>query len=172
MFLIPLPTIELRQVEFSAAVRAEVDRLLARYPVKKAAILPVFHLAEREFGIIDESVMVMIGGLLDLPPSKVLGVYTFYTWFKRAGTGRHLLQVCCTLPCALRGSDIVVNHIVKRLGIKVGESTKDGVFTLRKVECLAACDKAPCIQINEDMYENLTLTQVDKILDQLQQKKK
>lgn len=161
----PLPT--LRKLEFSKPAKTECDRILSRYPVKKAAVLPILHLAEREFGIIDESAMLLVAGILDVSPAKVLGIYTFYTWFKRAGTGKYLLQVCCTLPCALRGSDHVVRHIEQRLGIKVGETTKDGKFTLRKVECLASCDTAPCVQINEDMHENLTFAKIDKILDGL-----
>ncbi len=170
MQITQVPAPKLRKVEFSKTVREEVDRIISRYPVRKAAMLPVLHVAEREFGIIDESVMTYVAEILDVPPSKVLGVYTFYTWYKRAGTGKHLLQVCATLPCALRGSDAVVRHLEKRLGIKVGETTADGKFTLRKVECLAACDKAPCLQINEDMHEDLTLAKVDKIINELSRK--
>ncbi|MCC6227479.1 MAG: NAD(P)H-dependent oxidoreductase subunit E [Microthrixaceae bacterium] len=161
----PVPT--LRKIELKPDVRAEAERIVSRYPVRKAAMLPMLHLMEREFGIVDESAMAYIGEFLGVSPVKVLSNYTFYTWFKRAGTGKYLLQVCCTLPCALRGSDLVVRHLEKRLGLKVGESTKDGKFTLRKVECLASCDTAPVLQINDDLHEHLTIARLDQILDGL-----
>ena len=105
--------------------------------------------------------------LLDLPPAKVLHVATFYTMFNKRPVGKYHIQVCTTLSCMLRGSDDLVDHLKKKLGIEVGETTPDGKFSLVRVECLGSCGTAPMFQLNDDYHEDLTIEQVDQILDGL-----
>jgi NADH-quinone oxidoreductase E subunit len=154
-------------VRFGERTLEEFHRTVARYPVKEAALLPTLRLAEREFGSITDDAMIYVAELLDLPPARVHGVFTFYTHFRRPGWGRHVLQVCCTLPCALRGALDLVGHLKRRLGIDVGGTTADGRFTLLKVECLASCGTAPALQVNDVYHENLTIEQLDALLAQL-----
>ncbi|MBI3994421.1 MAG: NAD(P)H-dependent oxidoreductase subunit E, partial [Nitrospirae bacterium] len=145
----------------------EVREILTHYPDKRSALLPVLNLAQAEFGHISEDVMVMVAKLLDLTPPKVYEVVTFYTMLNEKPVGRYLLQLCRTLQCALAGSENILGHLQKKLGIGIGETTPDGLFTLRTVECLASCGTAPAIQINGAYYENLTREKVDRILDDL-----
>ena len=104
---------------------------------------------------------------LDLPTAHVRGVVTFYTLFNQKPVGKHQVWVCRTLSCALRGSDKLIEHCEKRLGCHVGETSKDGKVTLRTAECLASCGSAPMMQVDKTYYENLTVEQVDRILDTL-----
>ena len=154
-------------VKFSQAARKHYEWLLTRYPHKEAALLPALRLAEEEFGSLGPVELKYVADLMGLAPARVYGVFTFYTHYRRKGTGKYHLQVCSTLSCALRGCQEVVARISERLGIGVGETTEDGLFTLSKVECLASCDTAPVIQMNDDYYENLTLEQVDALIDRL-----
>jgi NADH-quinone oxidoreductase subunit E len=135
--------------------------------VKEAALLPALRLAEEEFGTIDNGAVMCVAKAVGVSPGHVHGVLTFYTHFRRAGTGRHLVQVCATLPCALRGCRDIVHHLEERLGIPCGGTTPDGKFTLKKVECLGSCDTAPVVQINDDYHENLTREKLDAVLDAL-----
>ncbi|AKV02030.1 NADH-ubiquinone oxidoreductase chain E [Labilithrix luteola] len=146
----------------------ELDEILKRYPTKMAACIPALHLCQDQNGWISEEVIAWVSNRLDLPPAHVKGVVTFYTLFNQHPVGKHQLWVCRTLPCALRGAGEVLEHCEKRLGIKPGETTADGKITLRTAECLASCGTAPMIQVDKEYYENLTLEQVDRILDKLQ----
>lgn len=150
----------------NARARAEAETIIARYPDKRAAMLPVLWLMEREHGVIDAAVEEEVGALLGCSPAQVREVTTFYTMFRRPGMGRNVIQVCHTLPCALNGASAVVKRLRERLGIAPGESTPDGAFHLMKVECLAACDHAPCLQVNDRTYHRVTLEQVDRILEE------
>lgn len=152
---------------FSSKAMKHFEWLLTRYPTKEAALLPTLRLAEEEFENIGPPEMQYVAGLLDLPPARVYGVFTFYTHYRRQGTGTYHIQVCHTLSCALRGAKEIVEHIKERLGIDVGETTDDGVFTLSKVECLASCGTAPMLQCNDDYYEDLTTADVDALLERL-----
>ena len=140
-------------MEFSKAVLTELESICSRYPKREAALLPVLRLLEREFGSISDEGMKYVAKLVGVPPAKVFGVVTFYTHYKREGEGKYHLQVCGTLPCALRGGVDLYRHLAKSLGIRAGQTTPDGVFTLKKVECLANCDKSPCLQVNEDYLD-------------------
>jgi NADH-quinone oxidoreductase subunit E len=153
--------------EFSAAAARRIDWLLTRYPNKQAALLPVLRLAEEEFGNIDGESVRLVARTLDLSPGYVWGVLTFYTHFRRPGDGKYVLQVCSTLSCALRGCREIEHHLERRLGIGPGETTRDGKFTIKKVECLGSCDTAPVVQINEDYHEGLSVDKLDAILDSL-----
>ena len=153
--------------ELSPEARKRVDLLLTRYPVKEAALLPVLRVAEEEFGAIDHGAILCVAKELELSPGHVLGVFTFYTHYRRPGDGKYVVQVCSTLSCALRGAREVVAHLEKRFGMPPGKTTPDRKFTLKKVECLASCDTAPVVQINDDYHESLTLEKLDRILDAL-----
>ncbi len=154
-------------LRFSKKALERYQWLLTRYPRKEAALLPILRLAEEEFGSLGAEELRCVAELMGLSPAKVYGVFTFYTHYRRKGTGKHHLQVCSTLSCALRGCRELVQHLSEQLGIGVGETTDDGLFTLSKVECLASCDTAPVIQVNDEYFENLTLEKVDALLDRL-----
>lgn len=149
----------------------ELDEILTRYPSqhgKMAACIPALHLCQDQHGWISDEVIAFVSQRLDLPAAHVKGVVTFYTLFNQQPVGKHQLWVCRTLPCALRGAGEVLEHCEKRLGIKPGETTSDGKITLRTAECLASCGSAPMMQVDKTYHENLTLPQVDAILDRLQ----
>ena len=154
-------------LQFSARTKAELDSIRGKYPTAPAALMPALYLAQRDFGCVSLEAMEYVGSLLGLSPARVLGVATFYTMFNRAPVGKHLVQVCMNLPCSLLGADQVFDYLSKKLGIKAGETTRDGKFTLMKVECLGACGAAPMMQINDDYYENLTPAKIDDIIARL-----
>jgi NADH-quinone oxidoreductase subunit E len=158
---------EIKKVEFSEQAQKEIREILTRYPDKRSALLPVLNLAQAEFGYISEGVMERVAHLLDLTPPKVYEVLTFYALLNEKPVGKNLIQLCRTLQCALAGSENILGHLQQRLGIGIGETTQDGLFTLRTVECLASCGTAPVVQINGVFYENLTREKVDRILDEL-----
>lgn len=144
-----------------------VEEILARYPNLKAACIPVLHVCQEQNGWISEEVMQFVADRLSLSTAHVKGVVTFYTLFNKEPVGKHQVWVCRTLSCALRGSDEILHHCEKRLGIGPGQTTKDGKVTLRTAECLASCGTAPMMQVDKDYYENLTTAEVDRILDRL-----
>jgi NADH-quinone oxidoreductase subunit E len=154
-------------LEFSPETLKQFEATVARYPKKEAAILPVLYLAQREFGHIGPEAVEYVAGLMGQPPARVHGVVSFYTMFNTKPIGRHHIQVCRTLPCALRGAASVTGFLKQKLGINTGETTADGRFTLSEVECLASCGTAPMMQVNDDYYENLTEEKIDQILDAL-----
>jgi len=152
---------------FGPDFEKKVDELVARYPKPRAALLPVLWEIQKHKGWIDGESERWAGERLGVTPAHVHGVVTFYTMYKQRPTGRHHIQVCTTLSCMLRGSDELLDHLVRRLGIEVGEVTPDGQFSLARVECLGSCGTAPMFQLNDDYHENLTIEQVDKLLDGL-----
>lgn len=154
-------------VEFSPAALKEFDDIVARYPKKDAAMLPVLYLAQREFGHIGADAIDYVARLMEQAPARVRGVVSFYTMFNMKPVGRHHIQVCRTLPCALGGAEKVTAFLTQKLGIKPGQTTEDGRFTLSEVECLASCGTAPMMQINDDYYENLTEEKIAAILEDL-----
>ena len=157
-------------IAFDPADQAKVRDMLARYPSdqRESAIMPALWLAQERFGFISQDAVDLVARSLDVDSSEVAGVATFYTMYHLEPVGRHVIQVCCTLSCSLMGAEALVKRFEQKLGIHAGETTKDGRFTLKKVECLAACGYAPMFQINEQpFHENLTEASVDKILDAL-----
>ena len=154
-------------MEFSEQTKAELDKLLTHYPRKDAALLPALSLAQREFGYVSLEAMEYVAKLVGVSPARVYGVATFYTMYNQEPVGRHLVQVCMNLPCAMRGAEEVLEYLEKKLGLKAGETSPDKKFTLMKVECLGACGNAPMMQINDDYYEDLTPSKVDDILGKL-----
>jgi NADH-quinone oxidoreductase E subunit len=152
-------------LDFSPAAMKEFEAIIARYPKKEAAMLPVLYLAQREFGHIGQEAIDYVAKLMGQSSARVYGVVSFYTMFNMKPIGRHHIQVCRTLPCALGGAEKVTAFLTQKLGIKPGQTTEDGRFTLSEVECLASCGTAPMMQINDDYYENLTEEKIEQILD-------
>lgn len=146
----------------------KLEKILARYPNKMAATIPVLHLCqEANDNWVSEDVIAYVAEKLEVGTAHVKGVVTFYTLFNQHKPGKHQVWVCRTLSCALRGSDEILSHCEKRLKIRVGETTKDGKVTLRTAECLASCGTAPMMQVDKAYHENLGVKEVDEILDRL-----
>jgi NADH-quinone oxidoreductase subunit E len=156
------------EIRFSEAALAEYREVVTRYPSRQAALLPTLWIAQREFGWISPDTMLYIANLMELPPSHVRAVVTFYTMFYQAPVGKWHIEVCTNLSCRLRGADHIVDTIKERLGIDVGQTTPDKKFTLGRAECLASCGTAPMLQLNHDLfYENLTPESTLKLIEEL-----
>jgi NADH-quinone oxidoreductase subunit E len=159
---------ELKEVRFSAESEALIQNLIKRYPEgkHKSALIPALHIAQAEFdGWLSVPVMDKVAEILNIKPIEVYEVASFYSMFNLNPVGKCLIEVCRTSSCWLRGANDVVAHIEKRLGIKDGETTPDGKFTLKTVECLGSCGTAPMLQIGEHFHENLTLEKVDELIN-------
>jgi NADH-quinone oxidoreductase E subunit len=154
-------------LEFSPETLKQFEETVARYPKKEAAMLPVLYLAQREFGHLGPEAIAYVARLMGQSPARVHGVVSFYTMYNVKPIGRHHIQVCRTLSCALGGAEKITAIIKKKIGIEPGQTTADGRFTLSEVECLASCGTAPMMQVNDDYYENLTEEKVAAILDSL-----
>ena len=154
-------------LEFSPETYKKFEETIARYPRKEAALLPVLGLAQKEFGHLGQEAIEYVAQLMGQSPARVCGVVSFYTMLNTKPIGWHHIQICRTLPCALRGAEKLTSFISKTLGIEVGQTTADGRFTLSEVECLASCGTAPMMQINDGYYENLTDEKVTEILASL-----
>ncbi|MDB5191180.1 MAG: NADH-ubiquinone oxidoreductase chain [Segetibacter sp.] len=155
-------------VQFSEYKLQKVQEIIERYPEgkQKSALLPVLHLAQEHFGWLDVPVMDYVASLLDITSIEVYEVATFYSMYNMKPVGRHLFEVCQTGPCMLRGSDDIIEYIKSKLNINVGETTEDGLFTLKTVECLGACGYAPMMQLGKHYKEHLTPEKVDAIIDE------
>ncbi len=150
-----------------------VQTIIARYPEgrQKSALLPILHLAQMEFdGWLSAPTMDYVASILKIQPIEVYEVASFYSMFNLKPVGKCLIEVCRTGPCWLLGAEDIVRHIEKKLHIKDGETTADGMFTLKTVECLAACGSAPMMQIGETYHEHLTCDKVDTILNDYKSK--
>ncbi len=154
-------------LEFSLETLKKFEATVARYPQKEAAMLPVLYLAQQEFGHLGAEAIEYVAKLMEQAPARVHGVVSFYTMYNMKPIGRHHIQVCRTLSCALRGAEQVTDLLKKKLGIDCGQTTADGRFTLSEVECLASCGTAPMMQVNDDYYENLTEEKIGQILNGL-----
>ncbi len=148
---------------------ANIDREIAKYPTerKSSAVMAALRIAQEEHGWLSEALMDYVAELLDMRPIEVYEVGTFYSMYDLSPVGKHKINVCTNISCMLRGSDQVVKHLEQRLGIRLGETTADGRFTLKEVECLAACAGAPMCQIGRKYFENLTPERIDAILEGL-----
>jgi NADH-quinone oxidoreductase subunit E len=156
-------------VKFSEEKLKEVNDIIQRYPEgrQKSALIPVLHMAQQEFGgWLSVETMDYVASLLRLEPIEVYEVATFYSMYNLKPAGRYMFEVCHTGPCMLRGSDEIIKYIYEKLGIKPGETTADGMFTLKTVECLGACGYAPMMQLGKHYREHLTKEKVDKIIDE------
>jgi NADH-quinone oxidoreductase E subunit len=152
---------------FSAEVEAEIDGHLAKYPVKRSAILPLMFIVQRERGYLDPPGVSYLAKRLDLRITDIWEVATFYSMIHIEPIGKYHIQICKTLSCKIMGEPKITDHICMRLGIKPGETTADGRFTVSLVECLGSCGTAPMFQIGFDYHESLTTEKVDQILDSL-----
>ncbi|KAM6276897.1 NADH dehydrogenase [ubiquinone] flavoprotein 2, mitochondrial isoform 1-T1 [Spheniscus humboldti] len=155
--------------EFTPENQKRIEAIINSYPGghKSAAVMAVLDLAQRQHGWLPISAMNKVAEILEMPPMRVYEVATFYTMYNRKPVGKYHIQVCTTTPCMLRDSDSILEAIKKKLGIKVGETTPDKLFTLIEVECLGACVNAPMVQINDNYYEDLTPKDIEDIIDEL-----
>lgn len=159
-----------QEIKFSDEGLELVKKLISHYPEgkQKSALLPVLHLAQAEFdGWLSAPVMDYVASLLSIKPIEVYEVASFYSMFNLKPVGKCLIEVCHTSSCWLLGAEDIVRHIEKKLGIKVGQTTKDGMFTLKTVECLGSCGTAPMMMCGAQYHENLTMEKVDTILTDL-----
>jgi NADH-quinone oxidoreductase subunit E len=157
-----------KEYTFSAETMARAQEIIARYPPdkKKSALIPVLHLAQDAFGgWLSPEAMQYVAEVLDIQDIEVYEVASFYSMFNLKKRGNCLIEVCHTSSCWLMGAEDIVRHIQKRLGIKVGETTPDGIFTLKTVECLGACGYAPMFQVGDTFHEFLTIEKVDALID-------
>ncbi len=154
-------------LEWPENVKAEVAEAISHYPVMRSAVLPLLWIAQRTWGWVPPAALRLVARTLGLSEPEVFGVATFYTMFNLQPVGRHHLQVCMTLSCSLMGADRLFRHLEHKLGVGHGETTPDGRFTLRRVECLAACGGGPCMQVGLDYHENLDEAKVDALLEKL-----
>ena len=157
-------------VAFSPESETEFQKTVARYANKTAATLPVLWIAQNQFGWLSPEVLELVAEKLELPYARVLGVASFYTMFKLKPTGRFHVQICRNLSCAMFGAEKVTERVCQKLGVKPGETTKDQLFTVEKVECLAACGMAPVVQVNTDYYGDMKGDKLDQLLDVLKEK--
>ena len=149
---------------FSAEIEAEIDWHLAKYPVTRSAILPLMFIVQRERGYLDPPGVAYLAQRLALRITDIWEVATFYSMIHTEPVGKYHIQVCRTLSCKILGAGRITQHCAEKLGIKPGETTADGRFTLSEVECLGSCGTAPMFQINFDYHENLTTEKVDQVL--------
>lgn len=160
-------------IQFSEQSLAKVNEIVARYPEgkQKSALIPVLHLAQLEFGgWLDVPVMDYVAGILKIEPIEVYEVASFYSMYNLKPVGEYVFEVCQTGPCMLNGSDDIIDYIRQKLNIGVGETTADGMFTLKTVECLGACGYAPMMQLGKHYREHLTREKVDAIIDECRAK--
>jgi NADH-quinone oxidoreductase subunit E len=156
-------------IVFTPERLANAQDIIARYPEgkQKSALLPLLHLAQEQYGWVSSDLMDYVAGLLNILPIEVYEVASFYTMFHLDPVGKHVIEYCRTGPCCLMGGEDVYGHLKQKLGIDTGETTADGKFTLKEVECLAACGWGPVFQIREKYYMNLTNEKVDGIIEEL-----
>jgi NADH-quinone oxidoreductase subunit E len=159
-----------KQMLFNESVREQIDMWVAKYPASEAqsAVIPALHiLQDAHAGWLSKEVMDALAVYLEMPAISVYEVATFYSMFELEPVGKNKISVCTNISCQLCGSDEIVTHLKQRLGISLGETTDDGLVTLKEVECLGACCGAPMLQLNRDYHENLTPDKIDNLLDGL-----
>lgn len=152
---------------FAEKYQAEIKGLIARFPHKKSAVLPLMHLAQHHYGYTSDEAMREVAAILDLDPTHVLSLAGFYTLYYEEPVGKYVLEICNDLACALRGADQFVEMACDKLGVGVDETTADGLFTIKTVMCLAACDRAPMLQCNLKFEENLDEAKFEALLARL-----
>lgn len=161
--------VDIENIVFTPERLAKVQEVIAQYPEgkQKSALLPLLHMAQEQYGWVSPAVMDYVASLLSIEPIEVYEVATFYTMFHLEPVGKHVIEYCRTGPCCTMGGEEVYGHLKKKLQINAGETTSDGVFTLKEVECLAACGWGPCFQIREKFFLHLTPEKVDEIITEL-----
>ncbi len=157
-------------VDFSQATKDQIKIHISKYPEgkQKSALISILHVVQKENkGWLSVPVMDKVAEILQIQPIEVYEVASFYTMFNLNPVGAHVLEVCRTGPCMIVGAEKIVDHIKNRLGINDGETTEDGLFTLKTVECLGACGYAPMLQLGDDYREHLTIEKVDQLIEEL-----
>jgi NADH-quinone oxidoreductase subunit E len=160
---------------WSEKEQQELDEILKKFPPdrKLSAVLPALYLAQREKNWLDDGDIAAVAETLDIPITHVHSIIGFYTLFRKEPVGKYMVQVCTDLPCALRGAEAFYQRLCQHMGLGPdGGTTEDDLFTVEQVVCIAACDKAPCLQINLEYYENLTDEQIDEVIARLREKEK
>lgn len=155
------------EIKFDEQELQKIEEIKSKYPNSKAALMGVLWMAQKKFGWISKDVVEYVANLLDLPPSHVDGVVSFYTMYFKKPMGKYHIQVCTNISCMLRGGDEIYRFISEKLGISNGQVTPDGLFSLEEVECMGACGGAPMIAINEVYYENIDIPFVENLLKNL-----
>ncbi len=163
---------ENQKIQFPEHLLKEVGRIISQFPEgkQKSALIRVLHIAQAHFGYLSTPVMDYVARLLHILPIEVYEVATFYSMYDTQPVGRVKLEVCRTGPCMIEGAETIVSYIEKKLGIKDGETTSDGIFTLKTVECLGACGYAPMLQAGEKFHEHLTEEKVDQLIEMYRNK--
>lgn len=162
---------EVQAITLSAETKKEIDKWVAKYPAdrKQSAVIPALHIVQDENGgWLTKELMNAVADYLEMPHIAVYEVATFYSMYDLEPVGRHKVCVCTNISCLLRGSEQLSEHLKQRLKVNFGETTQDGKFTLKEVECLGACCGAPVVMVDKDYHENLTPEAIDKILDGLE----
>jgi NADH-quinone oxidoreductase E subunit len=152
---------------FSQETEDKFKHLASIYPRKRSALIPMLLLAQKEHGYIKAETINYVGQYLDLDPSEVDSILSFYTLLRRRPVGKHHIMICTNLSCLLQGSDDIVACIERKIGVRLGEITSDGLFSAIEFECLGSCTTAPCMQVNGEFYENLDVSKTEKIVDDL-----
>jgi NADH-quinone oxidoreductase E subunit len=160
----PDPT---KRVEFPPEVKTRFDEVLTRYPTKEAALLPTLHIVQETWGWISPEAVLYVSELLDLSPATVFGVVSFYDMYHQRPVGKYNLRVCTNLSCMVSNAYDIYENLCERLHVDPGQTTKDGLHTVVEVECLGSCGTAPVVQINNDYHENMSVSKMDALLDQL-----
>ena len=155
------------EFKFTEENLKRVEEAVKKYPVKKAAVMPVLYIAQEQNGWISQEVIKEVAAILEMTAEDVLGVVTFYTMYHQKPAGKYHLQVCTNVSCMLRGAYKIYDHVKDKLNISNGGVTDDHLFSLEEVECMGSCGTAPMIAVNEDFYENLDVQKVDQILESL-----
>lgn len=158
------------EIAFDKSDLEEIEKIKAKYPTNQAAVMAVLWYAQDKFGHSEDEVQKLVAKTLDLPEAHVYGVASFYTQYYKKKMGKYVLDVCTCFSCQVSGGYNILEYLEEKLGIKVGETTEDGLFSIQSVECLGACGYAPMLQVSNDVYVNhLTKEKVDVLIDSLRE---
>lgn len=150
--------------------RKTIEGFMRKYPCKDSAVLPSLEMVRTQNGYVSERDMEELARILNFPEARIFSVASFYSMLKLKPGGKHHIQVCANVPCSLLQADSLFEHISEKLGIRDGETTADGLFSLETVECIASCGSAPAIMINDERYENIDLINIDDLIGALREK--
>ncbi len=155
---------------FSDELKEKINEIISKSETIQSALIPTLHAVQREYGWLPNEAMKDVADILGIPPASVQNVATFYTMFFTKPVGKHVIWLCRTLSCALRGAEHVEHYLSEKLRIHPGETTTDGKITLFEAECLASCGTAPVMLVDDELYENLTRIKIDELIEKLRKK--